>query len=62
MGRKPNGASRIYLGKDGSWRGRVTVGTRDDGTPDRRDVRGKTEAIVTKKVRELERPRRRHGT
>ncbi len=57
MGRKPNGASSIYLGKDGSWHGRVTVGTKDDGTPDRRHVRGKTEAIVIKKVRELERER-----
>src|SRR5437868_14688554 len=46
-----------YQDKDGSWHGRVTVGTRDDGRPDRRHVRGKTEAIVTKKVRALERDR-----
>jgi integrase len=32
----------------------VTVGTKDDGSPDRRHVQGKTESIVTKKVRELE--------
>jgi integrase len=57
MGRKPNLASSIYEGADGSWHGRVTVGVRDDGTPDRRHVRGKTEAIVTKKVRDLERAR-----
>src|SRR5687768_8271576 len=57
MGRKPNGASSIYKGNDGSWHGRVTVGTKDDGTPDRRHVRGATEAIVTKKVRQLERER-----
>jgi integrase len=55
--RKPNGASTIYQGADGWWHGRVTVGTKDDGTPDRRHVRGKTEAIVTKKVRDLERER-----
>jgi integrase len=57
MGRKPNGASSIYQGADGSWHGRVTVGIKDDGTPDRRHVRGKSEAIVTRKVRALERER-----
>lgn len=57
MGRRPNGASSIYFGADGWWHGRVTVGVRDDGRPDRRHVRGKTEAIVTRKVRELERRR-----
>ncbi|MCX5119887.1 site-specific integrase [Micromonospora sp. NBC_00362] len=55
--RKPNGASSIYQGSDGHWHGRVTVGTKDDGSPDRRHVRGKTEAIVTRKVRDLERDR-----
>ncbi|PRY17631.1 site-specific integrase [Pseudosporangium ferrugineum] len=57
MGRRPNGASSIYKGADGYWHGRVTVGTRDDGRPDRRHVRGKTEAVVTRKVRDLERER-----
>lgn len=57
MPRKPNGASSIYKGSDGDWHGRVTVGVKDDGSPDRRHVRGKTEAIVTKKVRDLERGR-----
>src|SRR5436190_13650307 len=57
MGRKPNGASSIYKGSDGYWHGRVTVGINDDGTPDRRHVRGKSEAIVTRKVRDLERER-----
>ncbi|MEU8182979.1 tyrosine-type recombinase/integrase [Micromonospora sp. NPDC049047] len=55
--RKPNGASSIYQGSDGHWHGRVTVGIKDDGSPDRRHVRGKTEAIVTRKVRDLERDR-----
>lgn len=55
--RKPNGASSIYQGTDGSWHGRVTVGIKDDGTPDRRHVRGKSEAIVTRKVRALEKDR-----
>ena len=57
MGRRLNGASSIYQDPDGSWHGRVTVGVKDDGRPDRRHVRGKTEAIVTRKVRALERDR-----
>jgi integrase len=56
MARTPNGASSIYLGKDGYWHGRVTVGVRDDGRPDRRHVMG-TRADVTRKVRALEKER-----
>ena len=55
--RRPDGASTIYLGADGDWHGRVTVGIKDDGSPDRRHVRGKTEGIVIDKVRKLERDR-----
>lgn len=55
--RQPNGASTIYLGKDRRWHGRVTVGVKDDGQPDRRHVSRKTRAEVTKLVRELERQR-----
>lgn len=55
--RAPNGASSIYLGGDGKWHGRVTVGVRDDGSADRRHVQGKTEADVITKVRRLERER-----
>ncbi|MFG3112979.1 tyrosine-type recombinase/integrase [Streptomyces sp. NPDC048197] len=55
--RQPNGASSIYLGKDGRWHGRVTVGVKDDGTPDRRHLSRRTRAEVTKAVRELERQR-----
>ncbi|MCK9894779.1 tyrosine-type recombinase/integrase [Frankia sp. AgB32] len=55
--RAPNGASSIYRGADGSWHGRVTVGARDDGKPDRRHVRGKSETEVTRKVRKLEQDR-----
>ena len=56
MARTPNLASSIYLGKDGYWHGRVTVGVKDDGRPDRRHVMG-TQADVTRKVRALERQR-----
>jgi integrase len=55
--RAPNGASSIYKGSDGDWHGRVTVGVRDDGRPDRRHIQRKTEAEVIKRVRELERER-----
>ncbi|MFP3119205.1 tyrosine-type recombinase/integrase [Streptomyces sp. Iso 434] len=55
--RQPNGASSIYFGKDGKWHGRVTVGVRDDGKPDRRHIERKTRAEVTKAVRELEKAR-----
>lgn len=55
--RQPNGRSSIYFGKDGKWHGRVTVGVRDDGTPDRRHVERKTRAEVTAAVAELEKQR-----
>ena len=57
MKRRPNGASSIYQGKDGKWHGRVTVGVRDDGKPDRRHVERKTEAEVIMAVRKLEKDR-----
>ncbi|MFC7243678.1 tyrosine-type recombinase/integrase [Catellatospora aurea] len=47
----------IYQGSDGRWHGRVTMGTLDDGKPDRRHVSAKTEAEVTQKVRSLEKDR-----
>src|SRR3954464_548490 len=55
--RAPNGASSIYLGKDGKWHGRVTMGVKDDGKPDRRHVERKTEGEVIRAVRTLERER-----
>jgi integrase len=55
--RRPNGASSIYLGKDGRWHGRVTIGVRDDGKPDRRHVSRATKAEIHKAVRELEKLR-----
>ena len=55
--RTPSGASSIYLGGDGYWHGRVTVGVRDDGRPDRRHVMSKKQAEVVRKVRQLEKLR-----
>ncbi|MCP2340461.1 tyrosine-type recombinase/integrase [Actinomadura rupiterrae] len=57
MGRSANGRSSIYLGKDGYWHGRVTVGTKDNGKPDRRHVMSKSKTTVTEKVKELEKLR-----
>lgn len=55
--RSPNQTSSIYQGKDGYWHGRVTVGFRDDGTLDRRHTMSKDRAVVTRRVRELEKLR-----
>ena len=55
--RAPGGASSIYHGGDGYWHGRVTVGIKDDGKPDRRHVMSKKQAEVIRKVRDLEKLR-----
>lgn len=60
-GRAANGRSSIYRGADGVWYGYVTMGTRPDGTPDRRKRRGKTRAEVTRKIAELEKARAEHN-
>jgi integrase len=56
-GKRPDGASSIYFGNDGFWHGRVTVGVKDDGRPDRRHVMRRSEADVINRVRELEKQR-----
>ena len=55
--RAPNGAATIYQAVDGRWHGRVTMGVRDNGAPDRRHVTARTEAEVHAKVRKLEKDR-----
>lgn len=57
MSKAVNGRSSIYRTADGYWHGRVTVGLKADGSLDRRHVGGRTKAVVTDKVRELERQR-----
>lgn len=52
--RRPNGASSIYQSSDGRWHGRVTVGVKPDGSPDRRHIERKTEPEVINAVRKLE--------
>jgi integrase len=40
--RQPNGASTLYYSEyDGCWHGRVTVGLKDNGSPDRRHIKRK---------------------
>jgi len=56
--RSPDGTSSIYYSEyDKRWHGRVTVGVRDDGAPDRRHVGRKKEVDVIRAVRELEKLR-----
>jgi integrase len=56
-GRQANGRSTIYQGNDGYWHGRVTVGVRPDGHPDRRHVMSRRKSVVTGKVKDLEQGR-----
>lgn len=58
--RAPSGRSSIYLGKDGYWHGRVTMGLKDNGTPDRRHIMRKGDGAydaVVEAVKGLERER-----
>jgi integrase len=49
--RKPNGASTIYYSEyDGCWHGRVTVGVRNNGAPDRRHIKRKAGGEGDKKA------------
>lgn len=57
MGGTGNRQSSIYLGKDGHWHGRVTVGRKDDGSIDRQHVMSTSKGTVVAKVRALERLR-----
>src|SRR5699024_6422338 len=53
MGRNSNRTWTVYYGKDEHWHGRVTVGTRDDGSPDRRHVMSRSKAKVMEGVKSL---------
>jgi integrase len=58
--RAPKGRSSIYLGRDGYWHGRVTMGLKDNGQPDRRHVMRKGDGAydaVVEAVKQLERER-----
>ncbi|AZK94845.1 MULTISPECIES: tyrosine-type recombinase/integrase [Streptomyces] len=55
--RKANNESSVYFGSDGWWHGRVTMGVKDDGSPDRRHRRARTEPEIKRKVKALEKER-----
>ncbi|GAB3914365.1 tyrosine-type recombinase/integrase [Kibdelosporangium lantanae] len=53
--RNPNGRSSIYFSEyDQNWHGRVTVGVKDNGKPDRRHVKSKDKDKVVEAVGRLE--------
>lgn len=63
--RNSNGESSIYFGADNRWHGRVTVGIKDDGSPDRRHFsapKDKRAEVVRKVPRSREATGRRDGT
>lgn len=51
--RRRNGESSCYLGADGRWHGRVSVGLKSDGSPDRRHVSAKDQETVLEKIKKL---------
>lgn len=59
--RAANGRSTIYFGSDGCWHGRVTMGIKDNGQPDRRHIKrrgdGAYDAVV-EAVQRLENERK----
>jgi integrase len=57
-GRAADGESSFYYSEtDGYWHGRVIVGTRDDGTPDRRHCRSKDKKKALEKFQALKKMR-----
>ncbi|TDU89445.1 site-specific recombinase XerD [Kribbella voronezhensis] len=55
--KNPDGRSSIYFGSDGYWHGRVTMGVKDDGTPNRPHVKRRRKEDVVARVQELEKER-----
>jgi len=52
--RAPNGAASVYFSEyDQKWHGRITVGTRDDGSPDRRHVKRATEGEAISEIQRI---------
>jgi integrase len=55
--KNPDGRSSIYFGADGYWHGRVTMGVKDNGEPDRPHVKRRRQEDVVARVQELEKLR-----
>lgn len=51
--RRRNGESTCYFGSDGRWHGRVNIGLKPDGSPDRRHVSGQDQETVLDKIKNL---------
>jgi len=51
--RRGNGESSCYLGSDGRWHGRVSVGLKLDGSPDQRHVSGRDRDTVLEQIEKL---------
>jgi len=60
--RQPNGRQSIYLGKDKRWHCYVTVGTKPDGSLDRKHLSGQSAGDVSEKLTALEEQRARGGS
>lgn len=57
MASRSNATSPVYLGQDGYWHGRASVGSKVNRKPDRRHISSSSKAVVMKKVRALEKLR-----
>jgi integrase len=55
--RQPNGRPKIYLGHDGRYHAKITMGIKEDGSLDRRHRSGSSPSEVARKVDELEKKR-----
>lgn len=51
--RKKNGEGSIYQLANGKWTGKLQIGKKPDGKPNRKTFSGKTEAEVRKKIKEF---------
>lgn len=51
--RKKNGEGSIYQLANGKWTGKLQIGRKPDGKPNRKTFSGKTEAEVRKKIKEF---------
>ncbi len=53
--RRDNGMGSIYQRENGTWVGKIVIGTTDEGKPKAKYLSGKTEAEVKRKIREYNR-------
>ena len=51
--RRGNSEGSIYQGKDGRWRGEVSIGYKPDGKPRRKVLYGRTRSEVSEELKKL---------